>query len=222
MQLGSIHSFEIAIVFIQSCFTMASSGSGAAPSLPASSTGIPFEIPTPSHSPFQIESRSSRYWPLRHGDLIRLMPEPQRDQEWHVLPAKFNLEPSGDGGHYLVCQYANGWEERCLWFVSTCFYANGLQAMANENNHHQIIPNMFMCFQVPIVDGIHWPAQVGQLPVPNGSAIGQADGPMWGQPIAFSCRHAGMTWNCNVVKKMHAERFDTCCFGANMLQKGVS
>ena len=50
--------------------------------------------------------------------------------------------------------------------------------MANENNHHQIIPNMFMCFQVPIVDGIDWPAQVGQLPVPNGSAIGQADGPM--------------------------------------------
>ena len=110
----SMHfSSKLPIVFIQSCFTMASSG--AAPLLPASGAGLPFEIPTPSHSPFQIESRSSSYWPLRQDDLLRMMPEPQRDQAWHVLPAKFKLEPSGDGGHYLACQYANGWEERRLW-----------------------------------------------------------------------------------------------------------
>lgn len=48
----------------------------------------------------------------------------------------------------------------------------------NPNNYHQITPNMFVCFQVPIVDGIDWPAQVGQLPVPNGSAFDQAECPM--------------------------------------------
>ena len=41
-------SSKLPIVFIQSCFTMASSG--AAPLLPASGAGLPFEIPTPSHT----------------------------------------------------------------------------------------------------------------------------------------------------------------------------
>ena len=154
-------SSKLPIVFIQSCFTMASSG--AAPLLPASGAGLPFEIPTPSHSPFQIESRSSSYWPLRQDDLLRMMPEPQRDQAWHVLPAKFKLEPSGDGGHYLACQYANGWEERRLWNYFNIF---SMQMTCHDQMNpiittksHQICLCAFRC---PL-----WMALIGQLKLDN-------------------------------------------------------